>query len=234
MSFIPQDKKKQLDTLIINHKIHQDEINVLTILLNKQYEICSYVLQELKDHDQKISCWAWYIFPTWRDGRSDPLKTYITDDTAPILLELAPQGQHGWRSCLEKIIELTENNNNKLLKILPGIDIPRVYEFIIFWNSIPNKLKWLENVLIKLNKFFNDDDIKKYVNLDTIDNVKKQQQSRERERESKREQQRQKKTVTDPPVTVLPITAIISPTNKIKQLKILIDEHFTKINNLIK
>jgi len=231
MSFIPQDKKKQLDTLIINHKIHQDEINVLTILLNKQYEICSYVLQELIDHDQKISCWAWYIFPTWRDGRSDKLHTYLTIETAQILLLLAPDE---WKLCLEKIINLTSTKNNKLLKILPGIDIPRVYEFIIFWNSIPNKLKWLENVLIELNKFFNDDDIKKYVNLDTIDNVKKQQQSRERERESKREQQRQKKTVTVPHVTVLPITAIISSTNKIDKLKIIIDDHLTKINNLIK
>ena len=228
MSSIPQDIQKKLDTLIINHntvqeyKIHQDEINALTILLNKQYEICSNVLQELKNNKKKISCWAWYIFPTWRQGRRDSLKTYITVDTAPILLQLAP---NKWKLCLEKIIELTSTKNNKLIDILPKIDISRVNEFVIFWNSIPNKLKWFEDILQNLELFIQDDEIQKYL-----------QEEKDKilfivDKEKKRKKQQ---TSTIPAIPVIPVTVPHQQTNKIQELKILIDNHFTKINNLIK
>jgi len=32
-------------------------------LLNKQHEICSNILKELKQYGQKKTHWSWYIFP---------------------------------------------------------------------------------------------------------------------------------------------------------------------------
>ena len=243
MSYIPQDIQKKLDTLINNHnmvqehKIHQDEINALTILLNEQYKICSTILKELIYHKRKINCWAWYIFPTWRQGRSDSLKTYITVDTAQILLKFAPPE---WRSCLEKIIELTLAKNNKLIDILPKIDISRVNEFVIFWNRIPNKLKWFEDVLQNLELFIQDYEIQKYLQeekdkiLFNVDKEKKREKQQASPISAIQAIPAISAIQAIPAISAIPVTVPHQQTNKIHKLKILIDEHFTKINNLIK
>jgi len=81
-----------------------------------------------------------------------------------MLLQVAPKE---WQLCLEKIIELTEKNNNKLLTVLPIIDIFRVNEFIKFWKNIPRQgyfLRWFTIVLYKLELFIiEDDEIQKYL-----------------------------------------------------------------------
>jgi hypothetical protein len=112
-------------------------------LLNKQHEICSNILKELKQYGQKKTHWSWYIFPTNKPGISDPLQTYITKDTALILLNSASPK---WRICLEQIVTLAIEKNYRLEKVLFDIDISRVVFFIKFWKQIPNKPIWLSDI----------------------------------------------------------------------------------------
>ena len=169
-------------------------------MLNKQYEICSDVLNELETNGRKKKHWAWYIFPTQRIGNSDPLNTYLSEETAEMLLQVAPKE---WQLCLEKIIELTEKNNNKLLEVLPIIDILRVNEFIIFWENIPKPgsfLRWFTIVLFKLKLFiiendeiqeylqtkFNEADIEAILQNGPNDRSKTPKEKEQREKEAKR------------------------------------------------
>lgn len=126
----------------------QDKNSIIT-LLETQHVVCSKILKELKDNKEKISHWAWYIFPTENAGRNDPLNTYVTEKTAEILLELAPPE---WKLCLEKIIELAHKKDKKLDKVLPVRDIDRVFYFIEFWEKITFKPHWLwlSNVCVQL------------------------------------------------------------------------------------
>ncbi len=112
-------------------------------LLNKQHEICSNILRELKQYGQKKTHWSWYIFPTNKPGISDPLQTYITKDTALILLNSASPK---WRICLEQIVTLAIEKKYRLEKVLFDIDIGRVVFFIKFWKQIPNKPIWLSDI----------------------------------------------------------------------------------------
>lgn len=112
-------------------------------LINKQNEICSNILTELKQYGQKKTHWSWYIFPTNKPGKSDPLQTYITKDTAQIFLKSASPK---WRTCLKKIIILAIKKNYRLEKVLFSEDIGRVVFFIKFWKQIPNIPIWLSDV----------------------------------------------------------------------------------------
>jgi hypoxanthine phosphoribosyltransferase len=112
-------------------------------LLNKQHEICSNILKELKQYGQKKTHWSWYIFPTDKPGKSDPLQTYITKYTVEIFLKLTPPE---WRICLEQIVTLAIEKKYRLEKVLFDIDIGRVAFFIKFWNQIPNKPIWLSDI----------------------------------------------------------------------------------------
>jgi hypothetical protein len=133
-SYIKTNNLTQLD--------EEDKQAVLT-LLDTQHNMCSNILKELESHGKKTSCWAWYIFPNKKAGDNDHLKTRVTIDTANILLEFAPSG---WRFCLETIIDLAIDKNNKLNKVLFDVDIDRVGFFVDFWKNIPNKPEWLKNV----------------------------------------------------------------------------------------
>jgi hypothetical protein len=137
--------------IIINNLTHinkEDKAAVIR-LLKTQDNMCPGILDELIQHGEKISCWAWYIFPTKLKGKSDTEETYVTIDTAQILLEFAP---YEWCLCLEKIIKLAIDKKYKLNQVLPSIDIDRVNFFVDFWKNIPNKPEWLTNVCDDLDK----------------------------------------------------------------------------------
>jgi hypothetical protein len=118
-------------------------------LLKKQHEMCSDILKELKINKKKKKHWAWYIFPTVKAGKYDEQKTYVTEDTVKILLEYAPDE---WQLCLEKIIDLAIDKNNKLNEVLFDDDIGRVGYFVKFWKQILDKPNWLTNVCEDLDK----------------------------------------------------------------------------------
>jgi len=132
---------QKIESYIKKNKLKGKDIDTIIILLNKQHEICSNILNELNTFKQKKSHWAWYVFPTDKPGISDHLQTYVTKDTAQILIKFAP---NEWRLCLEKIIDLAIQKNYTLEeKVLPSIDIGRVLFFVKFWKTISNKPDWL-------------------------------------------------------------------------------------------
>ena len=210
---IPPNIKETLNNLIINNKkttywTSDIEIRSIKYFLNKQYEICSYVLNELETNSRKKTDWAWYIFPTQRIGNSDPLNTYLSEETAEMFLQVAPKE---WQLCLEKIIELTEKNSNKLLTVLPKIDILRVNEFIIFWENIPKPgsfLRWFTIVLYKLKLFiiendeiqeylqtkFNEADIEAILQNGPNDRHKSSEENERRKKEAEKQKQIQRQT----------------------------------------
>jgi uncharacterized protein (DUF1810 family) len=76
-TYIPNEIKRLLDNELRSIDNNNDK-EILKVLLNKQYEICSTVFNELQSNGRKIEHWAWYIFPTWREGQRDNLNTYLT------------------------------------------------------------------------------------------------------------------------------------------------------------
>jgi hypothetical protein len=149
--------------IITNNLTHINNVDKesVTELIKKQYKECPIILKELNDNGEKKSCWTWYIFPTDQIGRCDGLKTRVTIDTVQILLKFAPDGANGWRSCLEKIIELAIQNKNLAIQkqnnleyVLPRVDIGRVEFFIKFWKKIDDKPQWLTNVCEDLENIY--------------------------------------------------------------------------------
>lgn len=145
----PQFEKEKKD---------HEEVNKL---INIQKQICPRILYELNNNGKKITHWIWYIFPTTHPGDNDYHKTYVTINTAQILLNLNLNfALSEWRLCLEKIIDLAIYNNNNLKKVLSLDDIGRVGYFIIFWQKIPNKPTWLIDVCEDLNNLIKRQQVK--------------------------------------------------------------------------
>eukprot|EP00971_Amphidinium_carterae_P001230 24267-Amphidinium_carterae.1 len=51
-------------------------------LLREQQRELPRVMSELEKHRRKVSCWAWYVFPTDKAGNLDPHRTKVSVDTA--------------------------------------------------------------------------------------------------------------------------------------------------------
>mmetsp|Transcript_40543 Transcript_40543/g.52215 ORF Transcript_40543/g.52215 Transcript_40543/m.52215 type:complete len:247 (-) Transcript_40543:255-995(-) len=128
-----------------NDDQNKDAIKLNTLIL-RQKKLCPKILIELKKYNKKRTHWAWWIFPTEKEGMSEPLpRTSISKENAHQLLEKAPIE---WSQCLELIVTLAKNDKKKGLRgILPEIDLPRVRYFIKFWSNIPNIPDWLTSVL---------------------------------------------------------------------------------------
>lgn len=101
----------------------------------------SRILEELHQNGRKQSHWAWWIFPTEKEGMCEPPpKTAVTKTTAPLLLKHAPPE---WRLVLELLLELSEASLREggagLKSILPYVDHDRVRYFATFWKHIPDQ-----------------------------------------------------------------------------------------------
>lgn len=163
--------RQVINSYIIEHNLKNvKDNNSIIELLIKQNDICSIILDELNTNKKKKKHWAWYVFPTDKPGISDPLQTYVTKDTAKMLLKFAP---NEWQLCLEKIIELAIEKNYILEeKVLPFVDIGRVIFFTKFWKTISNKPDWLNNVCDILEILINNNiDINK--KKEEINKIKK-------------------------------------------------------------
>ena len=131
----------------------------LNALVRCQEERMPDILKEL-DRGKKESHWAWYIFPTTREGKNDPNKTYVTDETAVELCD-KPTAKD-WQKCLEKICDLLEICNKRPPDdhVLPPDDHNRVYYFIQFWQNYCKSPKWLLHVCQRLQDLqFKDPDL---------------------------------------------------------------------------
>jgi len=113
----------------------------LSDLLKKQKAHCLRILEELNEHGEKRSHWAWYIFPTYKPGMSEPLpQTFVRDNERHLFLALA---ETGWKECLELLAKLV---GEKGLSVLPSIDHGRVRYFCSFW-SFEDTPPWLDRVI---------------------------------------------------------------------------------------
>jgi hypothetical protein len=104
------------------------------ILLNKQKKYFIKILKELiENNGQKKSHWAWWVFPTSKEGISEPdPKTRVINPS--YILENA--NLKLWSKILDNI------------KNLPSIDIMRVKYFLEFW------LETNRNTTQKFNDFY--------------------------------------------------------------------------------
>eukprot|EP00747_Dinoflagellata_sp_TGD_P169589 gnl/TRDRNA2_/TRDRNA2_198931_c0_seq1.p1 gnl/TRDRNA2_/TRDRNA2_198931_c0~~gnl/TRDRNA2_/TRDRNA2_198931_c0_seq1.p1 ORF type:complete len:239 (-),score=35.67 gnl/TRDRNA2_/TRDRNA2_198931_c0_seq1:140-856(-) len=117
-------------------------------LVEKQRTNLTCILSELQRQKRKTSCWAWWVFPTDKQGDCDPACTRVTTATAARLLNTASAPQ--WRQVLEKICELVEENG---MGVLPRIDHGRVHWFIKFWSELDATPDWMQDVCGRLGQF---------------------------------------------------------------------------------
>mmetsp|Transcript_79123 Transcript_79123/g.229841 ORF Transcript_79123/g.229841 Transcript_79123/m.229841 type:complete len:131 (-) Transcript_79123:192-584(-) len=124
------------------------EHRVLKALVRRQQERCPKILKELEKTGRKTSHWIWWVCPTQLPGRCDPIGSYVTRETASLLL--ASESAEQWRTVLETLCDLTEKNGKS---VLPPVDHGRVHYFLRFWAHVPDKPEWMEHVLRKLDRF---------------------------------------------------------------------------------
>jgi len=100
---VPSPKKPRLEARQY-HRPAEVSDERLEVLLQRQEKHCPEILEELRKHGRKTSHWAWWVFPTEKEGFSEPSPTTcVTPATAKELLERAPDT---WRLCLEEIAAL--------------------------------------------------------------------------------------------------------------------------------
>jgi hypothetical protein len=90
----------------------------------------------LERHQRKVGHWAWWVFPTEKEGFCEPPpKTAVTPSSALQLLQRAPPQ---WRQVLERLLALSETTEGGIRCVLPSIDHPRVRYFAAFWKRVPS------------------------------------------------------------------------------------------------
>eukprot|EP00418_Pyrodinium_bahamense_P010318 CAMPEP_0179119274 /NCGR_PEP_ID=MMETSP0796-20121207/56140_1 /TAXON_ID=73915 /ORGANISM="Pyrodinium bahamense, Strain pbaha01" /LENGTH=374 /DNA_ID=CAMNT_0020817769 /DNA_START=20 /DNA_END=1141 /DNA_ORIENTATION=+ len=90
------------------------DVEALKALIDIQAERLPAIQQELEENGRKIDHWAWWVFPTALEGKSDPQCTRVTRLTAPTLCSHGPTAS-AWKRVLEKICELVERNGTGVL-----------------------------------------------------------------------------------------------------------------------
>ncbi len=114
-----------------NIKIKNIDDGRLYILIDKMKINLPKALTEIES-GKKVTHWAWWAFPTEKEGNSEPSpKTAVTDETAQLLLDNAPPI---WKKLLLKIAEKVIKGH-MIQNIFPVIDIKRIQKFLDFWRK---------------------------------------------------------------------------------------------------
>ena len=123
----------------------------LACLLRRMDHNLPLALEELERTGRKSGHWAWWAWPTEKEGFSEPgTPTAVTEGTAPDLLRLAPQI---WQQVLIKICTLIEDNGGCFDGVIPRIDWGRIAHFVAFFDKVPESPDWLsKQVLPTLKK----------------------------------------------------------------------------------
>jgi hypothetical protein len=125
------------------------DLKAFDSLVEKQNSRLAGILSELQTQKRKTSCWAWWVFPTEKEGMCDPVATRVTRATATMLVR-NPSTVHKWQQVLETICDLVEG---KGITILPRIDHGRVHWFIKFWLHLEASPDWMKAVCNRLDRF---------------------------------------------------------------------------------
>lgn len=142
--FLRQNKVLDLDTTMIN------------LLIQKQNHYLPKALRELQLNQRKSSHWAWWSFPTNRQGTSEPEpKTCLSLSAAGKYLINPPLI---WKQLLAVIIVIIKKNKKKVSDIFPSVDHGRIKAFIVFFRQViyhqHQKSKWLSIILDQLETNF--------------------------------------------------------------------------------
>mmetsp|Transcript_11114 Transcript_11114/g.18165 ORF Transcript_11114/g.18165 Transcript_11114/m.18165 type:complete len:175 (-) Transcript_11114:89-613(-) len=128
----------------------------LQVLINRMKQCCPMILDELQQNKRKIGHWAWWVYPTTKEGMCEPPpKTAVTVTTAPLLLKHAPEE---WRQVLEMVLQLAEECNRGIRGVLPGIDHDRVRYFAAFWKDVQDcdglDASWMRSLALQYEAAF--------------------------------------------------------------------------------
>mmetsp|Transcript_79781 Transcript_79781/g.165787 ORF Transcript_79781/g.165787 Transcript_79781/m.165787 type:complete len:288 (-) Transcript_79781:84-947(-) len=118
-------------------------------LIEVQLEELPSILQELEINQRKVHCWIWWVFPTEMPGMCDPKNTSIKKSNAHKLFGEG-SAEDDWRKVVEKICDLLDARG---MTVLPRIDHGRIHHFLKMWQVVPNKPDWMEEALVRLEKF---------------------------------------------------------------------------------
>ena len=137
-----------------NVKIKNIDNGRLYKLIDKMEKNLPKALTEI-ENGKKTSHWAWWAFPTEKEGNSEPFpKTAVTDENAQLLLDNAPSI---WKKLLLKIAEKVIKGHMIKDIFFLDIDIGRIRNFLTFWNKRKfNKTLWLNNVIELIKKGFKE------------------------------------------------------------------------------
>lgn len=125
------------------------DLKAFNALVERQHSKLAEIKRELDQHGRKTSHWAWWVFPTDKEGNADPYATRVTEATAGMLLaERSTAGQ--WRTVLERICDLVEADG---VHVLPSIDHGRVFFFIRFWQALEASPEWMQDVCHRMGRF---------------------------------------------------------------------------------
>jgi hypothetical protein len=145
------------------HSVKPDKMRPsgqIKTLLDKQQREFPRILAELEKHEEKVSHWAWWVFPTDKEGYSEPYPlTRVTPTNCFHLCEA--DTVLDWRRILEIICDLLEANEESgrhvpekppraSNRVLPRIDHGRVHFFIEFWQDNEHSPGWLKEVCVRL------------------------------------------------------------------------------------
>lgn len=127
-------------------RLGKDE-QALEALIRKQQTEFPRIYKDLEKYGRKNGHWIWWACPTQMPGAADPIRSYVTEETAPRLFRAESVAE--WRRVLEKICDLVDKDG---MRVLPSIDHGRIHFFLKFWKVIPDKPEWMEFVLLRLDK----------------------------------------------------------------------------------
>jgi hypothetical protein len=145
------------------HSVKPDKVmpsGQMKSLLDKQRREFPRILAELEKHGEKVSHWAWWVFPTNKEGYSEPYPlTKVTPTNCFHLCEADTTPD--WRRILETICDLLEAKEDIVTqvpekvprasnRVLPRIDHGRVHFFIAFWRDNEHSPAWLKKVCVRL------------------------------------------------------------------------------------
>jgi len=84
---------------------------------------------------RKRSCWAWYVWPTEKQGFSDAKRTAVTNPTDAKWLLAHDAPRELWTRILDLLTNAVVAQSS--LKAVPPIDHGRIEFFIKMWDSAP-------------------------------------------------------------------------------------------------
>lgn len=113
--------------------VHSSDPRFARLLQRMRSEL-PRALGELTTSGRKSSHWAWWAWPTTKEGASEPSpKTAVTPASACAVFAHAPAV---WQQVLEKVCDLARANGNSINGVIPSIDHGRIYYFVQFWQGI--------------------------------------------------------------------------------------------------